>query len=124
MKIIIKSWNWSSETLFNSSHCCCFTYGGEQSNDGSGNHDDHDDHDDGDHHDNHYDGDDDDDDNGGLFQVQGMWDIQVVKDTTSCIDRVPQFTHSQITGDAAGNNGGGDDDDSDDKYDETHIWAG
>ena len=50
-----------------------------------------------------------------------MWDIQVVKDTTSCIDRVPKFTHSQITGGAAGNNGGGDDDDSDDKYDETHI---
>ena len=36
-----------------------------------------------------------------------MWQIQVVKDTTSCFDRVPPFTYSQITGD---------DDGGDDKY--------
>ena len=34
-----------------------------------------------------------------LFQVQGMWEIRVVKDTSSCLNRVPLFTHSQITGD-------------------------
>ena len=54
-----------------------------------------------------------------------MWDIQVVKDTSSCIDRVPQFTHSQITGDAVDDAGGNkDDDDSDDEYDEKHMsWV-
>ena len=38
-------------------------------------------------------------DDDDLFQVQGMWDIQVVKDTAGCLDRVSPFTHSQITGD-------------------------
>ena len=37
-------------------------------------------------------------DDADLFQVQGMWHIQVVKDTATCLDRVPPFTHSQITG--------------------------
>ena len=58
-------------------------------------------------------------DDADLFQVQGMWHIQVVKDSAGCLDRVAPFTHSQITGDdgdddcddqdvGVGDDGGGD----------------